>query len=494
WFAARVAVGHTTFFPFALLPFVFLFYLHSAAPGQLAGRVRWAVAAAFVLAVMFLSGGIYPFYAAALLLVFHSVLDFFGARSLRPVILVLAILALAVILSSVKLLPVLDFAGGAVPEKDVQLTTGSILFSSLLSRQQSIVPNDMETGRDLVAEGRQKELDTLAGNLPWGWHEYSAYIGVIPAILVALAAALGFRRNWKLAVSALFFFLLAIGSYFPVGPWQLVREIPFFSSLHGPSRFMIVFVLFAALLAARALSSLRVPGGSRVNAAVTAAILLVVVADLFLVSRPLLLDAFPLQPLEVRSTNIGSPEIIQMYSSAPSLSQYPNLLQGIGTVNCYERLHLRIRAVPQFVDGEPYNGFIGNAYIAETNETLNFTLFTPQKVSLRLSGIPMAESALSSGNVSELTLVINQNYYKGWALAGSLGEAGSHRGLLATLVKEKDLGKALTFSYSSRPFALGGVISLIGLIAALAAFWRPGRLRFLGPFGKKLESHVFRQS
>ena len=31
WFAVRVVVGHTTFFPFALLSFAFLFYLNSAA-------------------------------------------------------------------------------------------------------------------------------------------------------------------------------------------------------------------------------------------------------------------------------------------------------------------------------------------------------------------------------------------------------------------------------------------------------------------------------
>lgn len=496
WFAARVAVGHTTFFPFALLPLVFLFYLNAASASGLSAAVRRVIAAALTLAVMFLSGGIYPFYAAVVLLVLYSLLDFVNVRKITPLAAVAAILLLAVLLSSVKLVPVVDFASGVTAEKDVQLTSAGIVYRSLLSRQQSIPENDMETGRDLVPEGRQKELDTLAGKLPWRWQEYSAYVGIIPLLLAALSV-IAFRRNWKLIVAALFFMLMALGAYLPFGPWQVVRHLPFFSSLHGPSRFIIVFVFLAALLAAKALSAVKISSNKKVQAAVVAVIIVVAVADLFFVSRPLLSNAFPLAPLEIKSTNLGSPDFIQMGSSAPYLSQYPNLLQGIGTLNCYERLHLRNRAIPQLIDGEPYSGFIGNAYIAETNESLKFTRFSPHKISLRLSGIPKAEAALGNGT-SELALVINQNYYRGWDFDGSSAEAGSRRGLLAALVKKRDLGREVTFTFSSPPFFLGSIISALAVAAAAFAFWKPDRAAALaGPAArlvKKMESYVFRQS
>ncbi|MBI3036132.1 hypothetical protein HYY73_00010 [Candidatus Woesearchaeota archaeon] len=497
WFAVRVVVGHTTFFPFALLPLAFLFYLNATSASAPAAAVRWVIAAAFTLAVMFLSGGIYPFYAAAVLLVFYSLLDAMAAKRLAPVAAVALILALALLLSSVKLLPVVGFTSGVAAEKDVQLTSPGIVLKSLLSRDQYLPNKDLETGRDLVPEGRQKELDTLAGRIPWGWHEYSAYVGIIPLLLAALSVV-AFRRNWKLIIAALFFLVLALGTYLPFGLWQLIRQLPFFSSLHGPSRFIIVFVFFVALLAARALSSVKIPGNKNFQAAVVAVLIVAVAADIFFVSRPLLSNAFPLAPLEIKSTNLGQPEFIQMGSSTPYLSQYPDLLQGIGTLNCYERLHLRNRAVPQFIDGEPYPGFVGNAYIAETNESINFTHFSPQKISLRLSSIPKAETALGSGNVPELTLVINQNYYKGWDFDGSSKEAGSRRGLLAALIKKDDLGREVTFAFSSPPFILGSIISILAAAAAVVAFWKPSKAAVVvepaAKLVRKLESYVFRQS
>ena len=386
----------------------------------------------------------------------------------------------SLLLSSIKLLPIIDFTSGVSAEKDTQLTSAGIVLKSLLSREQSIAQKDLETGRDLVKEGRQKYLGTLAGKIPWGWHEYSAYVGIIPMILAAVAF-INYRRNWKLIVSALFFLLLALGTYLPFGPWQLLRGLPFFSSLHGPSRFMIVFVFFTALLAAKALSSLKISGNRNIQTAIAVSLCIIVAADLLLVSRPLFQTAFPLSPLEIKSTNLGSPEFIQMLSSAPELAQYPNLLQGIGTLNCYERLHLKIRPLPQFVDGVPYPGFIGNAYIAETNQSLNFSHFSPQKISVKLQQINSAS-----------TLVINQNYYKGWkADVADVGKTLSFNGLLAAKVSPADSGKEITFRFSSPPFVLGSVISILSVIAAITMLLNPNKA---AATVKKIQSLVFRQS
>ncbi len=487
WFAVRMVVGHTTFFPFALLPLAFFFYLRATSASAPTAAVRWGIAASVMLAVMFLSGGIYPFYAAVLLLVLYSVLDSVAMKKAAPVAAVVAMLVFAALLASVKLVPVVDFTAGVSADKDTQLTSAGIVMKSLLSRDQDIPKNDFKTGRDLVQEGRQKELDTLAGKLPWGWHEYSAYVGVIPLILAALSVV-AFRRNWKLIFAALFFLLLALGTYLPFGLWQLLRQLPFFSSLHGPSRFIIVFVFLVALLAAKSLSGLKISSNSRIQAAFVVVLLIVVAADLFLVSRPLLSNAFPFAPLEIKSTNIGTNDFIQMGSSLPELSQYPNLLQGIGTLNCYERLHLRNRAVPQFIDGVPFWGFIGNAYIAGTNESLNFTFFSPQRISLKLP-------RLESGS----TLVINQNYYKGWSARVSGGNvAFSFGGLLAAKIGPEDSGKEIVFTFSSAPFILGAVISIIAAVIAVLIFLKPGKLAAVAEPAarilKKLESYVFRQS
>ena len=486
WYAVRVVVGHTTFFPFALMPLIFLFYLNSTSREStvaLAERIKWAMAAALLMAVMFLSGGIYPFYATVLLITFYSVLDSASARKISPAGVAVAILVFAALVASAKLIPVIDFTAGISAEQDSQLTSAGVVVKSLLSRDQLIPQKDLQTGRDLVPEGRQKELDTLAGKLPWGWHEYSAYIGIIP-LLLALLAFINYKKNWKLIASGLFFLALALGNHLPGGPWQFLRELPFFSGLHGPSRFIIVFVFFVALLAAKALSTLKITGNRNAQAAIIALICLIVAADLLIVSRPLLKQAFPLKPLEIRATNLGSPEIIQLLSSKPDLAQYPNLLQGIGTINCYERLRLKTRALPQFVDGIPYGGFIGNAYIAETNESLNFTRFAPQKISLKLPQIKSAS-----------TLVINENYYKGWN--SNVGQTLSFNGLIAAKVSPSDSGKEVTFRFTSKAFNIGLIVSILSIIAAIAAFWKPGKaaaiIAPLARFVNKLEAYIFRQ-
>ena len=493
WFAARVVVGHTTFFPFALLPLAFFFYLSavSADEADLVKRIKWAAAASLALAVMFLSGGIYPFYAAVILLVLYSVLDSIAVKKIMPAAAVAAILVFAVLLASVKLVPVVDFTAGVSADKDTQLTSPGIIMKSLLSRDQGIPKNDIKTGRDLVPESTQKYYDTLAGKLPWGWHEYSAYLGIIPLLLAALSI-IAFKKNWKLIIAALFFLLLAFGTYLPFGLWQLLRQLPFFSSLHGPSRFIIVFVFLVALLAAKSLSGLKISSNRRMQTAIVVVLIIAVAADLFLVSRPLLSSAFPLAPLQVGTTDIGSPEFIQSGSSLPELSQYINLKRGVGTLNCYERLHLRNRAIPQFIDGVSFSGFIGNAYIAEANESLNFSYFSPQRISLKLPQI-MSDSAL----------VINENYYKGWSANVAGGSDGSSRafssaGLLAARIGPGDSGKEIVFRFSSLPFLVGTVISLIAAAIAMAVFLKPNRaVAVAGPAArilKKLESYVFRQS
>ncbi len=447
WFALRVRVGHTTFFPFALLPFVFYFYLKSLQ------KPRWIAASALTLTIILLSGGIYPFYATVLIIGIYSFLESIGTRRFRPVLLVIAILLLAFLLSAVKLLPLLEFTSGVPVHKDTQLTSLSVVSKAFFSPFQNIEKKDVETGRDAVPEGREKEIATLEGKLPWMWHEYSAYLGVIAAILAALSI-ICYKRNWKLLLLALFFFLLALGDHSPLPIWKLLRTIPFFSSMHGPSRFIIPFVFIIALLAASALNSLKLPK----KKIISLAILLVVTAELLFVSVPLLSGTFPVEP--PKNLLIDNKDFLQLYTSAPYISQYPNLLQNLGTLNCYERLHLTIKALPQFIDGEPYQEFIGNAYIAETNQSLNLSYFSPNKVAVSLEGAQINNTA---------TLVINQNYYKGWKSSNS--KEKSYNGLLAAEVTSEE--ETVEFSYKPKSFAIGAAVSLTALLLSLLILFKP---------------------
>jgi uncharacterized membrane protein YfhO len=484
WYVVRVVVGHTTFFPFALMPFAFLFYLKAAKTSS-TKSIKWIIAAALTLTIMFLAGGIYPFYATAILLSLYSLFDSISKKKITPIVLVIAILVLAFLFGAVKFLPVVDFAYGLDVDKDTQYNSANIIFSSLLSRDHSLPEKDLQTGLDTIPEGREKEELIQQGRLPWGWHEYSAYIGIIPLLIAALAL-LKPKKNWKLLAAALFFFTLAIGNYLPIGLWQFLRELPFFSSLHGPSRFMIVFVFIIALLAAKSLSSIRIPSiDKKIKFGIIVLLCLVVTVDLIMISRPLLDKTFPLEPIEIRSSALGEPEFIQMLSSAPYLSQHPNLLQGIGTLNCYERLRLQVKARPQFLDGEPFEGFINNVYIAETNQYATLTHFSPERVEVRIPNIE-----------NDSTIVVNQNYFKGWKAqieGKDQTNAVSYKGMLAAKVSAADSGKEVTFKFTSTSFKLGAIISILTIIAAIFFLIKPGKTEFVFKLIEKANSLVFRK-
>ncbi|MBI3051163.1 hypothetical protein HYY74_01775 [Candidatus Woesearchaeota archaeon] len=440
WFTARVAVGHTTFLPFALLPWAVLFFLEGYT------RRLFLLASAAVLAVMFLSGGIYPFYFTCMFLALYAALDGVERKSFKPVILVAAVLVLALGISAVKLIPMLQFTGGLSAE-DSQYSSFGMLVQGLAGREQKIPANDAATGRGSL-DGEELVGATLQGKVAWGWHEYSAYIGILGLVLVLLSVIL-YRKTWKLLVIGFAFLVLSLGDYSPIPAWQIIKEIPVIGALHGPSRLLILFVFCASLLATKSLSDIKPINRHWISAI----IIVLVLADLMLVSRPLLYNAFDSEPLQINPYE--HKEYVHLAVADQFKSQYPNMLQNLDTVNCYERVHPRIRAVPQFYDnGEPYPGFIGNAYIAETNKTYNLSFFSPNKV--------VVEGIDEPG-----TLVYNQNYLPGWNADGQ--PAISHGGLVAARVTRQE---KVEFTYLPSTFYISLALSLLSLLIGGFICWK----------------------
>lgn len=458
WFSARVFVGHTTFFPFALVPWAVFFYLKSLE------KLYYAMLSALVLSVMFLSGGIYPFYYSALFLGLYALLEAFQKPDrgnaqdaeqdiwsrLKPLLIVCLILAFAALFSAVKLIPVIEYTNGASYE-DSQYNSPVLLWNGLLSRNQGVAFNDGLSGHNSITDAGKFEEAMLSGRVPWGWHEYSSYLGIIP-LLLGLAALLNYRKNWKLLVIAVIFLFLSLGAFSPVPLWSLLSSIPFLGNLHGPSRFLIMFAFCISLLSAKALSDIR-----NINSRhVAAAVLLIVLVDLSLVSRPAIESAFREPPLGINTLDYM--DYVHVFSSDKYSTQYPYMLQNLDTVNCYERLHPKIRVVPQVFDtGDEYPGFVGNAFIAETNKSLNISYFSPNRVVIGTGGL--------SG-----TLVYNQNFYLGWHAKGK--EAISYRGLMAARVSGSDT--EVEFYYAPQSFYLGLAVSVISLLlaAGFALKWR----------------------
>lgn len=422
-----------------LLPWVLYFYLLSFS------KTRYVIASALTVAVMFLSGGVYPFYAAVILLAGYSGMLFIEKRKLTPVLLVVAILLIAFLFGAVKFVPMLAFVSNisSTPQSP-ELTSVDLALSGFASRTQNIEQRDSMNG--LVGNQDEVKAKILSGELPWGWHEYSAYIGI--ALILVLLSLIAFKRNWKLWVLAVFFLLLSLGT--PL--WNIFQLIPFFNALHGPSRFAIPVVFMAALLAGRALSGIKLPRYA------VLLIILVIALDLLTVSFPIVKDTFQIEPLPIDSSKYD--EYIHIVVENPGITQYPNLLQNLDTVNCYERVKPANQFMAQFDDsGNAFPQFIGNAYMAETNKTARIVSFSSNEfvVDTNESGI----------------LVLNQNFLPGWKANGE--KTGSYGGLVAT----ETTGGITVFSFTPPGFILGLLLTVVSLIAGLIFFIKPDVLKKL---------------
>ncbi|MBN1156576.1 hypothetical protein JXA85_03110, partial [Candidatus Woesearchaeota archaeon] len=188
------------------------------------------------------------------------------------------------------------------------------------------------------------------------------------------------------------------------------------------------------------------------NGLLVAFVVFIVSVDLLLVSIPIYKNTFA-KSFEQPATKS---DFTQVAATNMYTMQYQNLLQNRGTVNCYERMHPDIRAYPKFRDdGAEFIGYVGEAYVAETNQTLGYSQFSPNVVAVRTQG--------TTG-----TLVVNQNYYPGWRSSGK--EVRSHNGLLSVHVDKND--SVVEFYYLPSSFIIGLIITAISFTGTLCIFLR----------------------
>jgi len=97
--------------------------------------------------------------------------------------------------------------------------------------------------------------------------------------------------------------------------WQIFQKLPFLGALHGPSRFIIMFVFCISILAAKTLSDIKLPKKRIATAIITA----VVAIDLLLVSGPIMSDAFDVEPVDINTNEYT--DYVQVVVENPYISQ-----------------------------------------------------------------------------------------------------------------------------------------------------------------------------
>lgn len=464
WYALRVTEGHTGFLAFALLPSSAAFYIKSLDDGEkgFAGPLKMLIVSSLFLAWMIFAGGVYPFIVSALFFSVFSILSAVSRRSFVPLINAVLIAVLTLLFSAVKTIPQYEFIR-EFPRKTaaVEYHSGKILVDSLFKRGQKVTEQD-PSFYPSPGESEEEYLQGFwGGKRPWGWHEYGAFVGFISFALY-LAGFLRLKSAWPWVLLSFIALLLSLGDFSPLNLWGVLRRLPVFSSLHGPSRIAILFVFSISIVAAFSLSAVEEGrvlsrwGGLGGKAGVFAALMtLSVFIEMVTVSRPILKDAFTLPPYTVSERR----DFVQLIVSDPTSTNYPYFLNNVGVLNCYESQHPSGKVAPYGDDrGNVNPAYRGEAYVEGDGEAA-ITYFSPNRVEI--------EASLASG----ARVVLNQNYFKGWTsmIDGVKGDVEPYEGLVSVTVPPGP--HRVVFRYSPLSFKIGLMVTLASLISsALFAF------------------------
>jgi hypothetical protein len=235
YFAWHGSGGHSAFLPFYFTPWLLLAWQRAATD------VRFTAVVAAILGFSLLEGAVYPFPFFCLLLAFDAAVRLVGGPNRLGILRAGLVTApLALLACGFRLLPIMH---------------------TLSSYPREGLVDDFLTPSELLDMLVLRENEYYSVNHEYVWAEYGTFIGWGAVGLGALGAIVALRKHPGIAIGALLFGLLTLGSFAPHAPWTLLQELPVFGSLRVPSRWAVFFVFYWALLAATLLDSMRVALG-----------------------------------------------------------------------------------------------------------------------------------------------------------------------------------------------------------------------------------------
>ncbi|HEX8791834.1 MAG TPA: hypothetical protein VF765_12860 [Polyangiaceae bacterium] len=430
-FAVSPGLGWIGFFSFELLPWIAL-GVRRALARELRGVVIAAVAMAWCIGM----GGTYPAPIAAAWCLFE-VIDFLVRRARRGrgaqvaigLSLVAAAALLAAGLAAVRLWPIADTLASA--PRVIAGTAGNSLGKQL----------------GMLFLGPQDKTENG-----------SFYLGALalPAVILGLWR----RRSLPVVIAASLCVWFAGGYAMEPSLFGLLRDLPIYSSLRYPERFLVPFALAATVLAARGISSVEAgvrarrrrskgrPG--RVRQGMLAIASLALVANVV----PMALQHARHdgdRPLSPPPDESEARPFHQSRGNRWGLAYYEPMQRG--SLSCWEAY-----PVPQSpllrgdMKDEEWLDDAGAGKLVER-------AWSPDRIEL--------EADLTR----PATVLVNQNWHSGWR--ASVGDVASRHGLLTVAMPAGQ--NTLTLRFAPKSATGGELTSLVALVALGLLVWRAKR-------------------
>jgi hypothetical protein len=428
--AEHLGGGQLWFAPFLLMPWVLWSYERALRDP------RWTVLLAGLFALAVCEGGVYPVPFMLTALALDALARLRSQEDRRGLAVAGALFAvLFPLLAAVKLVPVLRFLS-AVP----RLTP---------------LDDSMSLAEVVMAWTTREHPRAFPGHV-FVWPEYNSYVGVVPVVLLALAAIVAMVRPsqesrplrahlWLVAGLV----WCALGNIPGLSLFGLLHELPVFRSLRVPSRFLYPATVAAAPVIVALLVALRRwaggtglrPGIHRSLLAAELLLAVFVAADISITTGPRLQQGAGPRLPSGRASDDYHLVANARYWELPS---FP--VRGIGTTGCYGGFDWPVsRALwfggPQERLDPPDAG------------TVTRVRWTPNSIAFH---VELTRPA---------TLLVDQNFDPGWR--SSYGLPISRDGLLALPLAAG--GRNVTLRHRPDGFAAGFLLTLLGIgLSALA--------------------------
>lgn len=442
-FPLHLTEGHFDFISMAYIPWILFFALGAV------NRLSRVIFAALLLALMIFSGAVYPLVVLIFFMTVFFVLSAVKSRNYAHIKVILFTMLGALLLSGIKIVPMLEFIKEnprVVTQRDGM--TLPLLFTSLSDSRQELYDRE----------------DWEPTNIN-EWHEYGAYVGSLPMILALFAALFYFKELWPLITTVLLSLIIVMGNKFIIDTWHFLHYLPIFSNFSSNSRFILGFMIGFAVLAGFGLDRFyKITGSLFKNKIVPVLacvfLILFICVDLIAVNARIFKNAFTLEPMNIKPLKEFCQVEGEILDSRARSSMYPAFLRNCGVVDGYEVMHIPKGDIHRFpgnlkdiLEDKEEDKLLKHckvAYLAGKHGETRVQKFSPNAIKIWVK------------SDRQDTLVLNQNFHKGWRIREPGFRVISFKGLIATNIAQGS--QAITFYYLPNTFLLGAFISIFGLL------------------------------
>ena len=475
FYVLHVADGHLSYCVMGLMPWLLLCLI------QLGSSHRFLVLGGLLLGSVLTFGTVYMLAVFAPFFSIWALLESVRTRKWCFAAGWVGVVAITVLLSAAKLLPQLQFVEANPRETAAEGFSPRGLFYVFLDARQAflyratqdafLLPTHADFKRlpDEVSKSTVESLGDLG--FSWQWQEYSGYITHLGLALALWGMVVSWRSRWPLYVAGLSAANTVLGNGSPFDTWAMLHQLPFYQSLHVPSRFLAVVVFTLAVAAGYGLDSFtrRVAVTKRaglyllVHGVIPAAIYV----ELAAMGWTIFSDVFvvPPRPVSVqRDFAVRYARGNLFYLPVMRSDLCVHLRSNSGVLIEYENV-----AVPR-----------GDVRTADDPNYRGEVFLEPERGSATIDRWTMSRVEVSCQVDAPTTLSLNQNYYDGWR-AIVHGKSGSRKlatepspgGLVSVVVRPGE--NQVEFYYVPKSFYWGTAVSVMTLAGCLVLLLKPRR-------------------